>query len=120
MVEAQQKSRGRPKKYAGRRPNWTFRLEEKYGNQIKALAEQTGRSVSEVCEQQIVNSFRLQMICDLLEKKNETLTEELHDSRIAFKVAHTRMIDAEKRIAELNHRMDLLMRARATKLRFWR
>lgn len=42
--------RGRPKKYQGRRPNWTIRLQEQYGSEVKRLSESTGRSISEVCE----------------------------------------------------------------------
>jgi predicted transcriptional regulator len=64
---------GRPRKYAGKRPTWTIRLEEKYGEQIKALAEKTGRSISEVCERQIVDSFRMEIIIDLLEARGREL-----------------------------------------------
>jgi hypothetical protein len=120
MTEPEQKPRGRPKKYAGKRPNWTFRLEEKYGEQVRQIAEQSGRSISEVCEQLVVDSFRLQIMCDLIEKKNNTLVEDLRDSRIAFEVAHTRWQEAEKRVAELTQRMELMMRARSTRYRFGR
>jgi hypothetical protein len=106
MVAKKAKPRGRPRRYLGDRPNWTIRLEEKYGGQIREIAEQSGRSISEVCEQQIVNSFRLQMICDMLEQKEKNLTEELRDS--------------ERRAQELTQRLDLLMRVRATKSRFGR
>jgi hypothetical protein len=76
-MTVEKKSVGRPKKYSGKRPTWTIRLEEKYGDQIKALAEQSGRSISEVCEQQIVNAFRMEIICDLLEERVAQLTKEL-------------------------------------------
>jgi hypothetical protein len=81
MTTVEKKPAGRPRKYAGKRPTWTIRLEEKYGDQIKALAEQSGRSISEVCEQQIVNAFRMEIMCDLLEQKIEQLTQDLADCR---------------------------------------
>jgi hypothetical protein len=73
MTAAKKKPRGRPRRYLGERPNWTIRLEEKYGDQIREIAEQSGRSISEVCEQQIVNSFRMDIMLDLLETKYRDL-----------------------------------------------
>lgn len=69
------------------------------------------RSISEVCEQQIVNSFRYAIIADLLEAKKKDLTAELHDSRIAFKVANERREIAERRVAELTEQNQQLSRA---------
>lgn len=103
MAGKQAKPRGRPRRYLGDRPNWTIRLEEKYGEQIRKIAERDGLSISAVCEQQIINSFRLQAICDLLERKNEALTKEIQDCRTAYKVA-----------------TDLAQRAHATRSRFGR
>jgi hypothetical protein len=97
MTEPEQKPRGRPKKYAGKRPNWTFRLEEKYGDQVKALAEQSGRSISEVCEQLIVDAFRMEIMLDTIEKKNDQLTKDLNDCRLAFSAAQMRMENAEEK-----------------------
>jgi hypothetical protein len=118
MTGTEKKPRGRPRRYIGDRPNWTIRLEEKYGDQIRQIAEQSGRSISDVCSEQIVNSFRLKIMCDMLEEKEKTLTEELRDNRIAFKAAQSRMQEAEKRVEELTQRMEMMMRARSTKYRF--
>lgn len=81
MTAEAEKKLGRPRKYAGKRPTWTIRLEEKYGDQIKELAEKSGRSISEVCEQQIVNAFRLEIMCDLLEQRIAQLTRDLADCK---------------------------------------
>jgi hypothetical protein len=81
MTTVEKKPPGRPRKYAGKRPTWTIRLEEKYGDQIKAMAEKSGRSISEVCEQQIVDAFRLEIMCNLLEEKIEQLTRDLADCK---------------------------------------
>jgi hypothetical protein len=91
VTEAPKKAAGRPRKYAGKRPTWTIRLEEQYGERIRSLAESTGRSISEVCEQQIVNSFRSEKMLDNLDAKVKELTQELSDSRIYGREARTRM-----------------------------
>lgn len=116
----EKKKMGRPRKYVGRRPTWTVRLEEKYGDQIRDMAQTSGRSMSEVCEQQIINSFRYAFIIDLLEADKEKLTAELQEFRIASNVALARLDEAEKRNAELIQRMEMMMRARSTKYRFGR
>jgi hypothetical protein len=120
MTQDEKKPRGRPRRYLGDRPNWTIRLEEKYGEQIRQIAEKSGRSISDVCSEQIVKSFRLQIMCDLLEAKEKTLDEELRDSRLAFKAAHSRMLEAEKRVDDLTNRLEVLIRARMTRYRFGR
>jgi hypothetical protein len=120
MTATEKKPRGRPRRYLGERPNWTIRLEEKYGDQIRQIAEQSGRSISDVCSEQIVNSFRLQIMCDKMEEDRKILWEDLRDSRLALTAAHTRIQEAEKRVEELTQRMELMMRARSTKYRFGR
>jgi hypothetical protein len=120
MTTAEKKPRGRPRRYVGDRPNWTIRLEETYGEQVRQIAEESGRSISDVCSERIVNSFRLETICDLLEKKEKTLTAELRDARFAFRAALKRAMTAEKQIAELTKRLDQIMRFGAPRSRFGR
>lgn len=49
-ADAPKRPVGRPRKYAGKRPTWTVRLEPQIGDQIREIAAKTGRSLSEVCE----------------------------------------------------------------------
>lgn len=49
---------GRPRKYSGKRPTWTVRLEVSIGDQVKELAAGSGRSISEVCEFLIAEGLR--------------------------------------------------------------
>jgi hypothetical protein len=77
MTATEKKPRGRPRRYLGERPNWTIRLEEKYGDQIREIAEKSGRSISDVCSEQIVKSFRMEIMLDLL----ETRCREIEASR---------------------------------------
>lgn len=56
--QREKKPAGRPRKYSGKRPTWTVRLEESIGNQVKELAAATGRSISEVCEGLINEGLR--------------------------------------------------------------
>lgn len=83
MTEKEKRPVGRPKKYSGKRPTWTFRLEENFGNEIKRIAQETGRSISEVCEQQIVASFRLATANKQLEARIATLNEEMSELRFS-------------------------------------
>jgi hypothetical protein len=106
VTDTEKKPVGRPRKYAGRRPTWTIRLEAKYGDQIKKIAEDTGRSISEVCEQQIGNAFRADIMIDVLEKEIATLTKDLEGSRIASKVAIGRMEAAEQQVDDLKKQLD--------------
>jgi hypothetical protein len=105
MTAVEKKPVGRPRKYAGKRPTWTIRLEEKYGDQIKAIAENEGRSISEVCESRIVRSFRADQVMDLLEAELKKTQQELSDSTIAFRVIKQRNEDAEINIATLTDQL---------------
>ncbi|UFX41705.1 ribbon-helix-helix protein, CopG family [Bradyrhizobium sp. 41S5] len=81
-------ARGRPRRYVGDRPNWTIRLDVEVGDRIREMAEATGRSISEICEQQIVRSFEL--ADDLAKARAET-----KDISIAFMTTQRRMEAAE-------------------------
>lgn len=107
MTEEEKKPRGRPRKYAGRRPTWTIRLEEAHGDRIKAIAEKEGRSISEVCEQQIINSFRAEYVITVLESTLDNALadlkdcrKELVDSRLAFTSANLLKERAEENLAK--------------------
>lgn len=52
------RQRGRPRKFAGRRPTWTVRLSEDVGEKVKGAAEKAGRSISEEIERRVDFSFR--------------------------------------------------------------
>lgn len=120
MTEEEKKPRGRPRKYAGRRPTWTIRLEEKYGEQVKAAADREGRSISEVCEKQIAKSFMADEIIQRLQKSLEEASRELTTCRdqltvsgLALKSANmlkeraeADLAKAEERAATLLKRMD--------------
>ena len=91
MKAVSKKPRGRPRRYIGDRPNWTIRLEQKYGDQIREIAEASGRSISDVCSEQIVKAFRLEFIVEQLETELETsraavagLSERLRESSVAM------------------------------------
>lgn len=111
--------RGRPRRYIGDRPNWTIRLEEKYGSQIREIAEKLGRSISDICSERIVMSFRAEIVIDLLEKKNLDLIEECHNARTASKAVLERLYSAENRVEDLTNRIERILRNR-TKQRFGR
>jgi hypothetical protein len=85
MAENQpkKKSVGRPKKYSGKRPTWTVRLEESVGNQVKEMASSTGRSISEMCEHLITQGLDastrikfLEMTRDFLQERVSAFEEE--------------------------------------------
>lgn len=84
MTDVEKKTLGRPRKYQGTRPTWTVRLEPALGAEIKAMAESTGRSISEVCERQISDSFRLQTEVAELKAENAQLrrSNEASEDRI--------------------------------------
>jgi hypothetical protein len=81
---------GRPKKYSGKRPTWTIRMEESVGGHVKEMAASTGRSISETCEyligQGLHSSSRihdlaerikfLEMTRNLMEERLSTYEEE--------------------------------------------
>jgi hypothetical protein len=106
MTDAEKKPLGRPRKYAGKRPTWTIRLEENNGAKIKALAESTGRSISEVCEQQIIRSFRMEMMLDVLEREIAGLRRDVADRSVALRVAEQRLEDSEKTIESLSAQLE--------------
>lgn len=56
-AEAAVRSRGRPRKFVGRRPTWTVRLSADLGERVKAAAEEAGRSISEEIERRVDWSF---------------------------------------------------------------
>jgi len=120
MAAMEKKPRGRPRRYIGDRPNWTIRLEEKYGDQVRQIAEGSGRSISDVCSELIVNAFRLQIMCDVVENKNEELTKQLQEAETAFKLAHASAVERQKRIDDLENRLDVILRSRGTTNRFGR
>jgi hypothetical protein len=115
MMTEDKKKVGRPRKYAGKRPTWTIRLEEKYGDQVKALAQETGRSISEVCERQIVDSFRQEIIIDLLEKEigelrasNEQLSRASQASETRIYGLIEKLNDGYQRVHGLSTQIDNL------------
>jgi hypothetical protein len=50
MTDEIKKPAGRPRKFAGKRPTWTIRLQEDVGQRVKDSAGLQGRSISETCE----------------------------------------------------------------------
>lgn len=89
MTEPEKKPLGRPRKYAGKRPTWTIRLEPTFGDEIRRIAEQTGRSISEVCERQIVNSFRLETEAKLLRARVSDLEDRAFRAETDLRDART-------------------------------
>src|SRR4051812_30998181 len=82
---------GRPRRYLVDRPNWTIRLDVNVGDKIKQMATTSGRSISEICERQIVDSFRLQQEVSQLQSALETAEKdarasEQHILRLTHKI----------------------------------
>lgn len=74
--QREKKPAGRPRKYAGKRPTWTVRLEESVGNQVKELATSAGRSISEVCEGLINEGLRAPGNIHELAQRNKFLESQ--------------------------------------------
>lgn len=103
MTETDKKPVGRPRKYAGKRPTWTIRLEPEIGEWVKETAAITGRSISEVCESLIVKaryadreSKLLKADIDRLQKKQMLLEVELREIEMTSAQAKKALRDAEK------------------------
>ena len=97
---------GRPRKYAGGRPNATVRFTPKRYAQLKEAAETEGRSISEEVEARIERSFT----DDMLEKVGRGLDKvnrDLADMTLEMLQRQT------SRIQELEARIDDLQRERA-------
>jgi hypothetical protein len=108
VTGTEKKPLGRPRKYTGKRPTWTIRLQSIVGDRIKAIAKITGRSLSEVCEQQITESFLLRAEVDELkvrieEQSNSTQAFEMRMMHLLGKVndGYARFNNAQKKIEEL-------------------
>lgn len=122
MTESDKRPVGRPRKYAGKRPTWTIRLEEKYGDWIKSRAAATGRSLSEVCEQQIVASFRMESVIDILEEELRlariqvsTLSEQLKEATTAQGGKLKRRMDPAEFEAIFEHMYQHYLRSKKSK-----
>ncbi|MGY4504206.1 hypothetical protein ACVWYH_008163 [Bradyrhizobium sp. GM24.11] len=100
----EKKKVGRPRKYAGRRPTWTIRLEPEIGESVRKRASETGRSISEVCEAMITGFSQLEV-------EIEKLRADQKDTAIAFRVAHGRMEVAEAELAQTKVLETLVERA---------
>jgi hypothetical protein len=78
MKAAEKKAVGRPRKYATRRPTWTIRLEDSLAERVRAIAEQDGKSFSEVCEGLIGSALNE---LTKLRRDAARLEEELYQTR---------------------------------------
>jgi hypothetical protein len=101
---AKKSAGGRPTRHADERlsKNRTFRVRGQLDKQLQEAAAASGRSVSEEIEFRLSRSF---------------------DAEDAFgfaEVQNARLHEAEARVAELTHRMELMMRVRSTRRRFGR
>jgi hypothetical protein len=104
MTEAKKKPVGRPRKYSAGRPTWTIRLEPNFRDEIMRIANETGQSLSAVCEKQIVASFRMQPELERL--RSEAIHSSLLNQRTiqALQVSGIEKQQLERRVREL---MDL-------------
>lgn len=100
----EKKKAGRPRKYSGRRPTWTIRLEPDLGESIRKRASETGRSISEVCEAMITGFAQLEI-------EIEKLRADQKDTAITLRVAHGRMQVAEAELAQTRELETLVERA---------
>lgn len=101
MADTEKKIRGRPRRYLGVRPNWTIRLDVEIGDKIKEMATTSGRSISEICERQIVDSFRLQDEVRELQAELYTAkrSNEAGEARIMFLIGKVNDLRGEAREA---------------------
>jgi predicted transcriptional regulator len=107
MTKKKKSALGRPPKFEGKRYSWSIRVQERYGDQIKAFAQKEGLSISEACERQIINASRMEHIINILEEKNDKLTEDrriviMHNTLLQTTIDNDkrRIVDLEAQIAE--------------------
>lgn len=106
MKAAGKKSVGRPAKFEGKRYSWSIRLQEKYGDEIKRMAESEGLSISEACERQIIATSRLEHALISMEQENIRLSDLVQ----TYKTEKELLFEASRRdkvtIAQLEERLN--------------
>jgi hypothetical protein len=97
---------GRPSKFEGKRYSWSIRLQEKYGDEIKAMAEREGLSISEACERQIIATSRLEHALISMEQENIRLSDLVQTYKTEKQVLFEASRQDKAKIAELEERLN--------------